>query len=191
MVTCSRTLACHPGPWIPCGQSPVHERRHDDVWRRHHPLRRLHQWPHQHNRAACPIACPAHSRYAARLAAGKGQLRSPLQTSPWSRLFWATRRRETMTIPHPTGHFCDCPVLRAYSTHRDVPHPWARHPDLQVPPDGVTTCPSPSPLQEPSPFKCFAPVTVSAGTCTYVPSIPHCTSRHRRSVLLQRRSLPV
>ena len=45
MVTCSRTLARHPGPQTPCGQSPVHEQRHDDVWRCRHPLRRLHQWP--------------------------------------------------------------------------------------------------------------------------------------------------
>ena len=70
----------------------------------------------------------------------------------------------------PTAHFCNCPVQCAYSTHRDVPHPWAHHLDLRVPPDGVTTCPSPSPLRKPSPLKRFTPVTVSAGTCTYVPS---------------------
>ena len=127
------------------------------------------QWRHHHNRTACSIACPAHSCYAARLAAGKGRLWLPLQMSPWSRLFWGTRCQETTTIPHPMVHFCHCPVLCAFSMHRDEPRPWARHPDLWVPPDGVTTFPSLSPLHVPLPLKHFTPVMVSAGTCTYVP----------------------
>ena len=82
-----------------------------------------------------------------------------------------TRRRK----PHPVVRLCDCPVPRAFSMHRDVPHPWAHHPDLQVPPDGVTIYPSLSPPREPSLLKRFAPATVSAGTCTYMPSMsPPC-----------------
>ena len=77
-----------------------------------------------------------------------------------------TRQRK----PHPVARLRDCPAPRAFSTQRDVPHPWAHHLDLWVPPDGVTIYPLPSPPRQPSPLKRYTPAMVPAGLRrTHVP----------------------
>ena len=131
MVMCSCTLACHPGPRISCGQSPMHEWCHDDIWCHRHSLHHLHQQPHHHKCTAFPITCPVHSCYAARLAAGKGQLWPPLQMSHWSRLFWGMHCWDTMMKPPPCGASLQLPSAMCL-----------QHAQRRAPPLGMSPGPS-------------------------------------------------